>query len=482
MTVPTPARRRPAAAARVLLAAALAVALLGCGSDDDDAASTDRRRRRRRPSPTGRRRPTRRHRAGGHRTATPPTPPTTTTAATRRHRPRRRRRTPRPPSSPPAWEQVVPGGDCQCADGSEFSFWVRQADPTKVVLYFQGGGACFSPESCAFTGGTYKPTTGLQDDPTGGAGVLDLADPRNPLAGYSFVFVPYCTGDVHIGDTTNVYSPELTVQHKGAVNAAAAVRLPGHHVPRRRAGRRHSARAPGASRAPLYAGEVSDLLPDADIVVLADSSGAYPDVAGMNALIGSVWGTVNAIPPWPENAGQTAETWSAPRPVRPGRAPRPGHHVRPSRLRLRRHPGGLRPVRRGRRRPARHADRRQRGADRGGRCHAGELRRARVGPHRAQHPRLLHRDGRRRRRSSTGSRRSSAASPSPTTTAWTAPADDRRADRRARRSGRAPDRVSRGSRAPRAARRRSTGAATRCRCARRRRGTATSTSSGRAPR
>ena len=42
-----------------------------------------------------------------------------------------------------AWTQIVPGGDCECADGSEFSFWVRQADPTKVVFFLQGGGACF---------------------------------------------------------------------------------------------------------------------------------------------------------------------------------------------------------------------------------------------------------------------------------------------------------------------------------------------------
>jgi hypothetical protein len=32
------------------------------------------------------------------------------------------------------WERVAPGGDCQCADGSEFAFWERRADPTKVVF------------------------------------------------------------------------------------------------------------------------------------------------------------------------------------------------------------------------------------------------------------------------------------------------------------------------------------------------------------
>ena len=27
------------------------------------------------------------------------------------------------------WEKVVPGGDCQCADGSEFAFWERRGRP-----------------------------------------------------------------------------------------------------------------------------------------------------------------------------------------------------------------------------------------------------------------------------------------------------------------------------------------------------------------
>ncbi len=46
--------------------------------------------------------------------------------------------------------------------------------------------------------------------------------------------------------------------------------------------------------------------------MLADGSGAYPDVPAINAVIGAAWGTENAIPPWPENEGLTAETWSFP--------------------------------------------------------------------------------------------------------------------------------------------------------------------------
>src|SRR4029450_7308898 len=39
------------------------------------------------------------------------------------------------------WRRVVPGGDCQCSDGSTFSFWVRQANAKKVRFYTQSARA-----------------------------------------------------------------------------------------------------------------------------------------------------------------------------------------------------------------------------------------------------------------------------------------------------------------------------------------------------
>ena len=119
------------------------------------------------------------------------------------------------------WERVVPGGDCQCADGSEFSFWVREANPQTVVLYLQDGGACFSAETCAPHRDLYN--TKVSEAPTGEGGIFDFADERNPFADHSFVHVPYCTGDVHIGNTTKEYAPGLTVEHKGYVNGTAAL-------------------------------------------------------------------------------------------------------------------------------------------------------------------------------------------------------------------------------------------------------------------
>jgi hypothetical protein len=192
------------------------------------------------------------------------------------------------------WERIDPGGDCRCSDGSEFSFWIREANPKKVVLYLQDGGACFSAETCAPENDLYN--VKVDDGPTGKGGIFDFADARNPFAGHSVVYVPYCTADVHIGNATTEYAPGLTVEHAGYVNGTAAL----EHL---------AATFPGASEvvvvgesagsvaSPLYAGLVSDRLPDARITVLAHGSGSYPDLPEFNRLI-AAWGFENVAPPW----------------------------------------------------------------------------------------------------------------------------------------------------------------------------------------
>lgn len=212
------------------------------------------------------------------------------------------------------WTEIVPGGDCQCADGAEFSFFVREANPDKVMFFLEGGGACFDPVTCAFThdpSTTYDWDIGPDDDPATMGGIFDFTDPDNPFADYSVVYVPYCTGDVHLGDTTHEFSPDLTVQFKGAVNGAAAVA----YLAERFGGADQVVvvgESAGSVAAPLYSGLVADALPEAQVTVFADGSGAYPDEPTLNATVGGLWGTMNAIPDWEVNEGMTVEEWSLP--------------------------------------------------------------------------------------------------------------------------------------------------------------------------
>ena len=214
------------------------------------------------------------------------------------------------------WERVVPGGDCQCADGSEFAFWERRADPTKVVLFLEGGGACWDARTCAFTDGGesdfYDWNIPSEETPESEGGIFDLANPDNPFADYTFVYVPYCTGDVHLGDVTREYSEQLTVEHNGYVNSTTALT----HLVENFGDADHVVvvgLSAGSIAAPVYAGLVADQLPDAQITVLADSSGAYPDDPDVNIEILGQWGTFETMPDWEVNEGLTSRDWGIPR-------------------------------------------------------------------------------------------------------------------------------------------------------------------------
>src|SRR6478735_2926443 len=206
------------------------------------------------------------------------------------------------------WERVVPGGDCQCADGSAFNFWVRKASPKKVVFYLQDGGACFSAESCAPKNGLYQRR--VSEGPVGEGGIFAFDDERNPFADYSVVYVPYCTGDVHIGTRTRTYAPGLTVHHNGYLNGTTAL----DHLAAAFPGATDVVvigESAGAVAAPLYAGLAADRLPKARITALADGSGAYPDVPAINRLI-TDWRGRDSIADWPKTAGAGTQRVSVP--------------------------------------------------------------------------------------------------------------------------------------------------------------------------
>jgi hypothetical protein len=210
------------------------------------------------------------------------------------------------PAFSTTWETVDAPSDCMCADGSAFHFYVREASPTKVLFYLEGGGACFSGEMCKPGSGTYSeniaPVSKLEDSP----GIFDFANPENPFADYSVVYVPYCTGDVHSGNTTKDYGNGVVVQHKGFVNASSALDTMIERFPNTTqlvvAGS-----SAGSFPTPVFAAMAGDQLPNADLKVFADSSGAVPDAMGF--VVGN-WGTLETLPDWPEIEGLTVDQFT----------------------------------------------------------------------------------------------------------------------------------------------------------------------------
>jgi hypothetical protein len=210
------------------------------------------------------------------------------------------------PVTTPTWETVDAPSDCMCADGSAFHFYLREASPTKVLFYLEGGGACFSGDMCKPGSGTYSetiaPISKLKDSP----GIFDFANPENPFADYSVVYVPYCTGDVHAGNITKDYGNGVVTQHKGFVNASNALDTMIKRFPNTTqlvvAGS-----SAGSFPTPVFAGMAGDQLPNADLKVFADSSGAVPDAMGF--VIGN-WGTLETLPDWPEIEGLTVDQFT----------------------------------------------------------------------------------------------------------------------------------------------------------------------------
>ncbi|GAA4726265.1 vtpJ-therm [Phytohabitans rumicis] len=220
----------------------------------------------------------------------------------------------------PVWEKVVPGGDCRCADGSAFSYWERRADPTRVVLFLNGGGVCFDARMCAFTS-TDSPgendfynwnqqSAQSPDDQQSGFFALTRAD--NPFTGYSVIYVSSCTGDAHLGNVAQTYSPTLTVQHRGYVNGTAALDYLATHYPNA-AQVVGIGKTAGSIAAPLYGGLVADRLPHAKVTVFGAQSGAWPDNPDFNAtVLGRAWGAYDAVPAWAVD-GLTVRDWGVPR-------------------------------------------------------------------------------------------------------------------------------------------------------------------------
>ena len=117
-----------------------------------------------------------------------------------------------------------------CSDGSPTGIGVEPGPgPSPDVLVFlNGGGACWDALTCftlrTATAGPYGAAQ-LQADVrslrTGS--IFDRTAPGNPYADFTFVFVPYCTGDVHAGNAVRTYplAPRAW-HHKGAANLSAA--------------------------------------------------------------------------------------------------------------------------------------------------------------------------------------------------------------------------------------------------------------------
>ncbi len=118
----------------------------------------------------------------------------------------------------------------ECIHGTPYQFFVKRGSVNKLLMYYQGGGACWDALTCGV------PVCDPSVDPTGGdnpnntpVGFFDLSNPQNPFRDWNIVFVPYCSCDVHFGDAAQDYSPTLHIEHRGYQNSRTAEKWAREH-------------------------------------------------------------------------------------------------------------------------------------------------------------------------------------------------------------------------------------------------------------
>ncbi|MEW5248959.1 pectin acetylesterase-family hydrolase [Microbulbifer sp. 2201CG32-9] len=149
------------------------------------------------------------------------------------------------------WQQVNLSADtgAMCGNGSPYKFFVyRVPDTSNTMFYFEGGGACWDYESCSGAAGIRgaRNPNGIPDGYVQNINLLDFSNSANlataavsPLiythhpynqfktGEWNLVYVPYCTGDIYVGDKTEVYpdpsgqKPDLIWHHNGVRNVQA---------------------------------------------------------------------------------------------------------------------------------------------------------------------------------------------------------------------------------------------------------------------
>ncbi len=111
-----------------------------------------------------------------------------------------------------------------CIFGDPYRVSVRDTGSKDLLIYFQGGGACFG-DSC---GANSKAGVGVQP-----VGWTDADAERNPaLYDFNVVFVSYCDGSVFSGDNVTLAADgSVERRHRGLANLSAALDIAKERFP-----------------------------------------------------------------------------------------------------------------------------------------------------------------------------------------------------------------------------------------------------------
>jgi hypothetical protein len=225
------------------------------------------------------------------------------------------------------WKKVRPNGPAFGLDGrshtascsgypgtkAKYEFWARKGKSRNLVVYFEGGGACWNDVTCTFPGdgsgggeGFYTPAIPRGTSPAQLDGIFNLRREDNPVKDWDMVYVPYCTGDLHSGSAVQTYDnaglpglpAQFDIRHTGFDNTMVVLDWVRRNVeaPRKVLVAGSSAGGYGAT---INFPWLRKLYPKARVHVLADASQGITtpdfDTGGPRVGRGS-WNT--QLPPW----------------------------------------------------------------------------------------------------------------------------------------------------------------------------------------
>lgn len=199
------------------------------------------------------------------------------------------------------WNRIPGRPGTGCAFDSTFAFRVRPGLPDKVLIFLNGGGACWRAQDCDPKGRpAFTTDADSANDPSVRTGIFDVRNPENPVADYTMVFISYCSGDMHLGTREVDYEVKgaggttrsFAVRHGGAANVESALDWVYNNIRSPRlifvAGM-----STGAVASPVYASKIARHYPRARVVQLGDGAGAYR--SPMASVVFAGWGATDYL-------------------------------------------------------------------------------------------------------------------------------------------------------------------------------------------
>lgn len=208
---------------------------------------------------------------------------------------------------PAGWKEISPGGDTLCARGGKYKFLVYPGDPQKVLVSFSGGGACWDDFTCAsnqiYTD-TVEKTFGTINNQEG---IYNTTSASNPYKGWTHLFIPYCTGDVHLGAKDATYTDSkglpFTIRHRGGINTRAALEWLAKNYPNPSEVNVDGCSA-GSYGSIVWTPYIAETYKNAKLFQFGDSGAGIAD-----SLFLPTWGIESSLPAWVPGLNPSVVEW-----------------------------------------------------------------------------------------------------------------------------------------------------------------------------